>query len=108
MNLREYIGRTVLLNLTETYSHDNQPMLGCPAKARLFYAQLKDVDEHGLWVENPVWSTRNARSGEGSTHKILFLIPWFALVSIAIFPDRVFPQDQAVPDENIRTIGFAP
>ena len=109
MDLHEYVGKMVLMNLTEAYCLDNNIMLGGgDPKARRRYARLNAVDEHGLWIENPKWTVRQTDTEEQVSHRIIFLVPWFALVSVALFPDRVFPNDRSVTDPDTQTIGFRP
>lgn len=72
----------------------------------LFYAKMVEVDECGVWIENPKWETHLTRDGDPIYHKANVLIPWAFVVSIATFPDRTFDADEEIKEQNARSIGF--
>ena len=104
--LIDYVGKTVLLNVTEEFSKSNAALLQSHTKAKLIYARLEHVEHVGLWVENPTWKTQNAETDEMSTYKVLVLIPWHSLVSVALFPERAFECDTLPNEKEAHPIGF--
>lgn len=105
MELDNYVGNTVLLNLTKEFSRENQPLFQSGPRARLLYAKVVAHDELGIWVENPAWKSRPVRGGERVSHRANILVPWRSVISVAIFPGRKFPSDGR-PEENTRVMGF--
>ena len=107
MELRKFVGKIVLLNLTEDFARENAPLFQSGPGARLLYGKIAAVDEMGVWVENDTWKSRPAHGGEPEGHRAHILVPWAVLISVATFPERTFPADQPVPDMKTHTIGFA-
>ena len=108
IELDKYLGKRVLLNVRDAFVEENRALLQLQnPKAKLFYARLVAVDEIGLWIENPGWKSRRDGS-DFVSHRVHVLVPWVSLISIAVFPDREFPDDSPVPDSGTETIGFKP
>jgi hypothetical protein len=105
--LKEYVSKTVLLNVTEAFARENEPLIQSGSTAQLLYAKIVAVDGMGLWVENPSWKARPARGGDAEAHTAHILIPWGVLISVAAFPERQFSKDEPLDEKQARVIGFA-
>jgi hypothetical protein len=105
IELDRYVGKKVPLNVRETFAADNRPLLQLKPGTNVFYSTLVAVDEIGLWIENAGWKC-NRPGTDFVSHRIHVLVPWGVVISIAAFPDRVFPDDEPVPDSKAETIGF--
>jgi hypothetical protein len=105
--LKEYVSKTVLLNVAEAFARENEPLIQSGSTARLLYAKIVAVDGIGLWVENPSWKARPARGGDAVAHTAHILIPWGVLISVAAFPERQFSKDEPLDEKQTRVIGFA-
>jgi hypothetical protein len=102
--LSGFAGKVVLFKVSGQFIEQAKSLVQPHGNAQLLYGKLIAVDAAGCWVENPRWSTVDARTHEKHVYMAHVLIPWHAFVSAAVFPDRAF---DGVPDETeARGIGF--
>lgn len=104
MEIQKNIGKTLLLRVEEEFIKKTEHLL--EAHTGLFYARLVATDEMGIWVENPYWETNMQGKQESSYFKIHVLIPWNQLISVGMFPDGEFSEDEASWNTNVSKIGF--
>ena len=104
--LEQHVGKTVLLNCRREFIDENQWLLQMPSESPLFYAKIVEVDQCGVWIENPKWETHETRNGDPLYHNTNVLVPWASVVSIATFPSRTFDADEEIKEQNARSIGF--
>jgi hypothetical protein len=105
MVIEKHVGKTVLLNITEEFASTNDSIIQSGVKTRLFYANIVDFDNYGLWVENPNWAVFPKDGGPSKSYKINFVIPWHQIISMATFPDRAFESDKIPEEKGISFIG---
>jgi hypothetical protein len=104
--LEKHFGNTVLLNCRSEFLDENQWLLQMPSESPLFYAKIVEVDQLGIWIENPKWETHKTRHGDPQYYKTNVLLPWASVVSIATFPERRFDGDEEIMEQKARSIGF--
>lgn len=107
--LDQYVGRIALLHLSSQFLDENHGLLQMSGGGSGYvYAKILEHEGIGLWIEHPRWEIRvGAPEGTPEHHKANILIPWSALISIAVFPDLTFAADEGTADEYPR-IGFRP
>ena len=105
MVIEKHVGKTVLLNITEEFASNNSSIIQSAVSTRLFYAKVVDVDNYGLWVENPNWAVFPKDGSPSKSYKINFVIPWQQIISMATFPDRVFESGEIPEEKGISFIG---
>ena len=105
MVIEKHVGKTVLLNIREEFASNNGSLIQSAVNTRLFYAKIVDLDNYGLWVENPNWSVSPTNGGPSNSYKINFVIPWHQIISMALFPDRAFESDEIPEEKGISFIG---
>lgn len=108
MVIEKYVGKTVLLNITNEFASNNDIIIQSAVDTRLFYAKVVDFDNYGLWVENPNWAVSSTEGGASRNYKINFVIPWHQIISMATFPDRVFESGEIPEEKGISFIGYKP
>ncbi len=106
MLIDKYVGKTVLLNISEEFASKNDNLIQSELDTRLLYANIVDHDDYGLWVENSNWVTFPKDGGPSISHVINFVIPWHHIISIAAFPDRDFQKYKINEEKGISYIGF--
>ena len=106
MVIEKYVGRTVLLNITDEYTSNNDCIIQSSENTRLIYAKVVDFDNYGLWVENPNWAVFPKNGGPSKSYRVNFVIPWPQIISIATFPDRDFETGGMPEEKGISTIGL--
>ncbi|GAB6140264.1 hypothetical protein JCM14076_09930 [Methylosoma difficile] len=102
--LINYINKVVLFRVEPDFVKDCLSLLQTHETARGIYGLLVAVDSLGCWVANEKWETINAKTNIKSQHNTHILIPWRSLVSVAVFPERVF--DGFAEEKDARSIGF--
>lgn len=105
MVIEKYVGKTVLVNITEEFASNNSSIIQSAVNTRLFYAKVADFDNYGLWVENPNWTVSPKDGGPSRSYRINFVIPWHQIISMALFPDRAFESDEIPEEKGISFIG---
>jgi hypothetical protein len=108
MVMEKYVGKTVLLNITEEFASKNDIIIQSAVNTRFFYAKVVDVDNYGLWVENPNWTVSPKDGGPSKSYKVNFVIPWHQIISMATFPDRNFEPGKITDEKGISFIGSEP
>lgn len=63
--------------------------------------KIIEVDEKGLWIENPELTIQNIETKESNKYLAHTLIQWKHILSIVRIPDRELP-----PSQNV--FGFKP
>lgn len=102
--LSQFIGKVILFRCTKQFVDDALSLLQPQDIASLLYAKLIAIDAIGCWIENPSWRTIDSKTKEESCYLAHTLIPWHALVSASVFPERFF---DGIPDEDGgKSIGF--
>jgi hypothetical protein len=106
MVIENHVGKIILLNITEEFASNNGSIIQSAVNTRLFYVKVVDFDNYGLWVENPNWTVSPKSGGPSKSYKINFVIPWNQIISMAIFPDRVFESGEISAEKGISFVGF--
>lgn len=105
MFLEQSIGKTVFLNLQKGFAEQNRALLQLREDAQAVYVKVVAVDGVGIWIENPKWKTQPV-GGEAEVHRVHVLVPWQALISVGVFPERSFKGTLAPEASGARPIGF--
>jgi hypothetical protein len=106
MVIEKYVGKTILLNITDEFASNNDSIIQSAVNTRLFYAKVVDFDNYGLWVENPNWAVSSINGSPSKCYKINFVIPWHQIISMATFTDRVFESGEIPEEKGISFIGY--
>lgn len=106
MYVEKFLNKSAILNCNKKFIDENQWLIQPTGESTLFYAKIVAYDEVGVWVENPKWETKDAKTMEDQFYKINILIPWSNIISIGVFPDRSFLPDEEIDEKNISSIGF--
>jgi hypothetical protein len=105
MYLDKFIDKNVIVNVQREFVQANPGFFQHRGSAKLFYMRLRAVDELGLWVENRDWKTTPV-GGKEEEHRLVFQIPFGAVLSVGAFPDRKFTDDRQEEDSSDQKIGF--
>lgn len=105
MYLDKFIDKVVIVNVSREFVEANPGFFQHRGTAKLFYVRLRAVDEMGLWVENKDWKTSPV-GGPQEEHRLVFQLPFGAVVSVGAFPDRTFTGDRQEENTSEQKIGF--
>lgn len=108
MSFRPVVGNMAILNFVPGFVSDNNQLFQVDADARLVYAKIIDIDQFGIWIENPNWQATRP-DGNVVFGRIKIYVKFENIASVGCFDEAInFGDSEDFLPKEIRKIGFSP